>query len=64
MLANVKDWKTTIIGVLLILASLPTMDWIAPIISLNPKVGKYVLGIAGIAGGLISIFGTQSKKPE
>jgi len=64
MLENVKDLKTTIIGILLILAALPTMDWIAPIISLNPRIARYVLGVAGIAGGMISIFGIQAKKPE
>jgi len=64
MFENVKDWKTTVIGILLLLATLPTLDWIAPILNLNPRIAEYVLGVAGIAGGLISIFGIQAKNPE
>jgi hypothetical protein len=60
MFENLKDWKTTLTGVLLVLASLPTLDWLQPILG-NTRIARYVFGVAGIATGLISIFGISSK---
>ena len=62
MLSNLKDFKTSAIGLLTLIATLPQSGAVQSIISISPKAANYVTGVAGVAAGLLLIFGINTKK--
>lgn len=59
---NFKDWKTTIIGILTIIAVLPQSELVQQLITVSPKAANYVTGVAVVAGGILMIFGINISK--
>lgn len=64
MLNNLKHWPTTLIGLLAFLATLPQLDWVQSLMSLNPKIATWVTGVAAIAAGLVLILGVGKANTQ
>jgi hypothetical protein len=55
-LSALKDWKTTVVGLLLWLSLMPQNDAIQHFMSMSPKAANVVTVVAGIATGGVLIF--------
>jgi hypothetical protein len=57
LLSNAANWKTSLVGLLFLLAALPQADWVQHAIALSPVMAMKVTGIGLAAAGVIKIFG-------
>lgn len=62
ILANLKDVKTTIPAVLLLIAALPNNPIAQQVMATFPNAGKYILGAASVASGILLILGVKAAK--
>lgn len=61
MLQNVKDFKSTAIGILAIVAALPQIDAVQQFTAISPKAAIYISTIGGLAAGILAVFGISTK---
>lgn len=62
MFANFKDFKSTAVGILAIVAALPQLDAVQQFTAISPKAAAYVSLVGGIAAGVLAVFGISTKK--
>jgi hypothetical protein len=64
MLQNLKHLKTTIPGLLLLLAALPQNEIMQQLMTISPAAARYIGGAALLAAGAAAIFGLGAKPAQ
>jgi len=59
LLSNIKEPKTTIVGLLVLLSTLPQLEIIQQLMAVSPKIANWITGVATVAGGLVLILGAK-----
>lgn len=59
ILKNISNWKTSFAGVLVLIGTLLHSADVQTLVSIDPRVAKYVTVLTSIVGGLMLLLGAQ-----